>query len=556
MSANLHTNNPATPFPPPAPQRQPSPDKSATSAYTQDHRFWLTLTAGFLSLFLSAFDLVSVSTVLPVISHDLGSEISFVWIGSSYALSSTAFLTFSGQLSHVFGRRPVMLGCLAFFTAGSAVCGAAHNMTMMVIGRTIQGVGGGGVASMTSIVLSDLVPLSERAKFQGIYASIYAFAGGIGPVIGGAFAKKASWRWLFYLNLPICGIAIPLVAVYMRLPTPYGNLSLKQKLKKLDWIGNTMIVGSTASSIIGLTWGGVTFPWSSGQVLGTLIAGGCGLLAALVYELKFAAEPTIPPNLMKTRTAISGQLAIFAYAIVITTLVYYLPVYYQAVHLASPLRSGVILLSFVFTCPVCSVLAALSVKKIGLYRPQNLFAWSCAVIGLGIFCTIQVGDPISKPIGLSVLLGVGAGTLGATLIYPVLAPVPVEQQPHASALWVYVRTLASSWGIAIGGTVLQNQVGQHLPESISTILPAGQPVEYAIIPLLPSIDPITRQEVQGLFNDALRTIFEVTAAMAAFGLLTVFVSREIPLSRQVNEERTFKEKEKLSKLRVDGSRDA
>jgi len=393
------------------------------------------------------------------------------------------------------------------------------------------------------VVLSDLVPLRERGKFQAIYAGIYAFAGGIGPVIGGAFAKRASWRWLFYINLPICGLAIPLVAVFMVLPTPFANLSLKEKSKKFDLIGNLLIVGSSVSAIIGLTWGGTSFSWSSGQVLGTLCAGGCGFLIALLYEARFAQEPTIPPALLKTRTGISGLLATFAYSIITYMLIYYLPVYYQAIHLTSPLTSGALVLTFVFICPVFSLIGAISVTKLGKYRPQNLIAWSVLLVGLIVVCTINVQDPISKLAGMCVLLGVGAGVLGATLVFPVLASVPLRQQGQAAAVWVYVRTLAQPWGVAIGGAILQNQVGQHLPEAISTIVPTGQPIEYSIIPLLPSIDLLARQEVQRLFGNALRTIFELMAALAAFGVLTVLVSREIPLARRVNQERALPEKE-------------
>ncbi|KAF8573684.1 MFS multidrug transporter [Ramaria rubella] len=502
--------------------------------------FWLAFSSLCMALMLSALDLTAVSTILPVIANDLGSDISFIWIGSAYALASTAFLTLSGQLSHVFGRRPIMLACLIFFAVGSAVCGAARSMRMMAVGRTIQGVGGGGIASLASIVVSDMVPLRERGKFQGIYASIYAFAGGIGPVIGGAFAKHASWRWLFYLNLPICGIALVLVALFMHLPTPFGNLPLQAKLRRIDWIGNTVIIGSTTACMIAVTWGGVTFPWSSPRVLVPLCLGLVGLAAALVYELKFCSVPTIPPPVLNSVTAISGYFAVFLWAMVVVMLIFYLPVYYQAIKLTSTLRSGVLVLSFVFVCPVFSMLGGVSVVKFHKYRLQNLFGWICLVVGLSILCTFHTDDALAKVAGVSAVLGVGAGLHGTTLIFPLLAPVPVKQHPFAVALYIYVRSLGQSWGIAIGGTILQNQVGKHLPTVLSSLSANGGLVEYSAIPLIPTLGQPEQDEVRTAFMDALNVMYKVMVALAALGLVTVFLSREIPLTLEMDEERAFR----------------
>ncbi|KAF8581966.1 MFS general substrate transporter, partial [Ramaria rubella] len=491
----------------------------------------------------------SVSTILPVIANDLGSDVSFIWVGSAYTLcveASAAFLTLSGQLSHVFGRRPVILSCLILFAVGSAICGAAHSMRMLVVGRSnsnsleaIQGVGGGGISSLASIVISDMVPLRERGTFQGIYASIYAFSGGIGPVIGGAFAKHASWRWLFYMNLPICGIAMALVALFVRLPTPFGNLPLQAKFRRIDWIGNVMIVGSTTACMIAMTWGGVTFPWSSPRVLVALCVGLVGLAAALVYELKFCSVPIIPRSLLNSVTAISGYLAMFLWTMIFVMLIYYLPVYYQAIKLASVLRSGVLVLSFAFVCPVFGIIGGASVVKFHKYRPQNLFGWICLLVGLSVLCTFHTDDALAKVAGVSVLIGVGVGLNGNTLIFPLLAPVPPKDHTFAIALFTYVRSLAQSWGIAIGGTILQNELRKHLPV-LSGLSANGGLVEYAAIPLIPTLGQPEQDQVRTAFMDALNVMYKVMVAFGALGLATVFLSREIPLTLEMDEERAFR----------------
>ncbi|KAF8584266.1 MFS general substrate transporter [Ramaria rubella] len=447
-----------------------------------------------------------------MIANELGSDISFIWIGSAYTLASAAFLTLSGQLSHVFGRRPIMV------LFGSAVCGAAHDMRMM-------GVGGGGLTSLASIVTSDMVPLRERGNFQGILAAVYALAAGIGPVIGGAFAQHASWRWLFYLNLPICGIALVLVAFFMRLPTPFGDLPLRAKLRRIDWIGNAMIVGSTTACIIAMTWGGVTFPWSSARVLASLCVGLVGIAAALVYELKFCSVPV--------------YFAMFLWMMIVVMLIFYLPVYYQAIRLTSVLRSGVLVLSFAFIVPIFGMIGGASVVKLHQYRPQNLFAWICLVVGISVLCTVHIDDTLAKIGGVSVVIGIGAGIHGTTLIFPLLAPVPAQEHPFAIALFTYVRSLAQSWGIAIGGTILQNQVGKHLPTVLSSLSANRGLIEYSTIPLIPTLGQPERDEVRNAFMDALIVMYKVMVAFAAVGLATVFLSRDIPLALDMDEDRAF-----------------
>ncbi|THG93354.1 hypothetical protein EW026_g7860 [Hermanssonia centrifuga] len=278
-------------------------DQDSRSA-RKGFNFWMVFVAICVSLFLSALELTAVSTALPTIIHDLNGKEDFVWIASAYGLASTALLPASGGLAEIFGRRTAMLIALGLFSLGSALCGAARNMGWLIAARTVQGAGGGGILSLSSIILSDLVTLKERGLYNGMIGMTWSCAASIGPLVGGALAQGGNWRWLFYLNLPVAGLASVLVLMCLKLRTPPGTLH--EKLGRMDWIGNAIIMSSSSACVIALTWGGVKYPWTSPHILVPLILGLLGMCFFVFYEAQFAKEPLLPISLLSNRTSVSG----------------------------------------------------------------------------------------------------------------------------------------------------------------------------------------------------------------------------------------------------------
>ncbi|KAJ3543934.1 hypothetical protein NM688_g5798 [Phlebia brevispora] len=270
--------------------------------------FWLIILSLCMTLFLSALEMTSVSNALPTIIQELHG-VDYVWVGSAYVLASTSFLPASGGFAEAFGRRITMLIAVGLFTLGSALCGAAQDMNMLIGGRAVQGMGGGGILSITSIIVSDLVPLKERGLYNGLIGLTWGFATAIGPLVGGALAQNGHWRWLFYLNLPICGVASALVLAFLHLPTPAGTL--REKVLRIDWVGIALSTLSTVSCVIALTWAGIRYPWSSAKILVPLILGLFGLAIFLLYEATLARNPIVPPKLLANRTSLSGYLQTF-----------------------------------------------------------------------------------------------------------------------------------------------------------------------------------------------------------------------------------------------------
>ncbi|KAH9911656.1 MFS general substrate transporter [Fomitopsis serialis] len=488
--------------------------------------FWMILFALVISFFMVVLEGAAVGNASPTIASDL--DISqFAWIGTAYGLSSTALLPLSGGLAQIFGRRPVMLVSLAIFAVGGALSGASTGSTTLFAGRTVQGLGGGGVLTLSSIILSDIVALNERGLYNGILGLAWSAASGVGPVIGGSFAQNGHWRWLFYMNIPFAGLAAVLVLFFVKLPTPPG--SLRSKLEQIDWIGNALVMGSTTAIVIGMTWGGVDYAWSSAQVLVPLIIGGVGLVLFLLYEALWARNPLIPLSLILNRTSISGLIQTGLLSVPLTGLMYYLPVYYQACMLASPIRAGTLVFGVAFTVAPTTIVAGAMITVTKRYRPPIWFGWVLLLVGQGLLTTLTATSSKATSIGFQILTGIGIGAVYSSTYFPVLAPLPVEQNAPALALYVFLRSFAQIWGVAIGATVLQNQLSSRLPQAFLATLPSGASVAYSAIPAIPALASPLREEVQAAFAGSLDVLWRVQCALSAIGAFASLWMKGLPL---------------------------
>ncbi|KAI0687844.1 Mfs1.2 [Cerioporus squamosus] len=512
---------------------------SQVASTKKGFKFWMIFLSICLPLFLSAVENSAVSTALPVIVSDLHGD-DFLWVGAAYALASTAFLPMSGGVAEIFGRQPALLFSLLCFILGSALCGAARSMTWLIAARTIQGLGGGAILSVSSIIVSDLVQLKERGAYNGLIGLTWAIASGVGPVIGGALTTGGQWRWLFYLNLPICGVTIPMVLVFLKLPTPPGTW--REKMARIDYIGNFLVISSTASIVIGLTWGGVVYAWSSVHVLVPLILGLCGLAGFLVYEAKWARNPIVPILLLQNRTSISGWLyQNFVNTMISMTLVYYVPVYFQSCKDASPLQSSVYTLGWAVSIGPVIIAAGLSVAVLKIYRPQLWFAWVVYIVAMGVYTTVQADTSLAPNIGMLAVMGVGGGILYAVTYFPVLSPLPVSENAHALAFFSFCHSFSAVWGISIGAAVLQNELSRRLPSEFVEQLGSGVDLAYAAIPVIPSLPEPLKDEVRQAFGESLAVIWKVMVAFLGVGLLASLAMRDVSLHDHKDEKWTLQE---------------
>ncbi|ORY63676.1 iron permease [Leucosporidium creatinivorum] len=505
-------------------------------------RFWLVFLALCVSTFLSALDLTAVSTTLISMAADLDST-EYSWVGSAYALTSTALIPWTGGLAAIFGRRSTMLGSLVIFAAGSAITGAAPSMNIVILGRSIQGIGGGGILTMTEIVIVDLLPLAERGAFFGVVGAVWAIASAIGPPIGGALASAGQWRWLFYLNLPLTAIAIVLVLFFLRIKEP--QTTMKEKLAQMDYVNVLFVAGSTAT-ILGLTWGGVSYSWSSYKVLVPLILGIFGMALFLWIEKRFVKHPTVPFDILSNRTSLAGFLMNFIHGIVSLAAIYYLPVYFQATKGTSAIQSGVNLFTLSFTIAPFAIFTGISIGVSGHYKLQNFIGWSLTIIGFGLTSMLRWDSSKGAWVGYPILMGMGLGVLYASTNFPVLAPLKPSQQPHAMAFFGFTRAFGQVFGIAIGSTVLQNQLTKNLPSEFTSQLGGSSEIAFSAIPLISGLAEPLRTEVRAAFANSIQTIWQVMIGLAGLGFLVAFAMRSLPLTSEVDENWGLAEKKPAS----------
>ncbi|KAF7329101.1 MFS general substrate transporter [Mycena kentingensis (nom. inval.)] len=474
--------------------------------------FWLILFSLCLSLFVSALELTAISTALPTIAAalNLSSQSAFLWVGNAYSLASTAFLPLSGGLAEIFGRRPAMLFSIACFALGSALCGSASGVPVFLAGRAVQGLGGGGIRSLAVIILADLVTLEERGVYGVLTGLTWCTACITGPVIGGALVTRGAWRWLFYLNLPICTVAAVFVLVFLRLPTPQG--SFREKIGRLDLIGNILVISSTASCTLALTWAGTSESnsWTSPRVL-----------------VPLWCDPLVPFILVCNRTSLSGYIQAFIVGLVTLCVVYFLPLYFQlcAPSTSAPLHAAVLSLPLASLAPA-AVVAGVLVSKTKRYRPQMWAGWVLIVCGLAGLSWAS-GKSTGRTMAFSALTGVGLGFEYSTTMFPVQAPLPLSQNARALAFLTFVSSFAGVWGLTIGGAVLDNQFAARVP--------AGVYHTYALTPetsQLPS-------NVQNAFAESLGFVWAVLAGLAGIGLFASLWMDGLPLHSTLDENWTL-----------------
>ncbi|KAJ5659679.1 major facilitator superfamily domain-containing protein [Penicillium longicatenatum] len=516
-----------------------STSSSTVSAQDPDENFTLGMRGTLIFVILAvltlmaALDGTSISVALPIISKQLnGTAIEAFWSGTSFLLSSTVFQPSFASFSNIFGRRPVILVAIALFLAGAIISGVSNDFTHLLVGRSIQGVGGGGIIALTEVVVTDIVPLRHRGQYFGVFSGMWAIGSVSGPILGGAFSQNVTWRWIFYINFPFIGVGVVLVLVFMRLNMIPS--SLKEKLRQVDYIGTIIFVASMTSFLIPLTWGGVSYPWSSWHTLVPLIIGFVGLCFFGYYEHRFAVDPVIPPSIFMNRTATVSFIGSTLQGLVLWCTLYYLPLYYEAVKGYSPILSGVALFPETFTVAPSAMAVGIISSKTGSYRWAIWLGWAFATIGCGIMCLIKVDTSVPGWIFLNLVAGLGLGFLFPSLGFAIQASSTNENLATAVAMFSFFRALGQALGVAVGGAIFQNRMYQNLlkyPEftSVASEYSSDSAGLVQIIKAMP--DNIHKLHLREAYTDSLTIVWAVCCGVSAVGLLLSFFTEAYDLNQ-------------------------
>ncbi|KAK2839355.1 hypothetical protein FQN49_006219 [Arthroderma sp. PD_2] len=519
---------------------EPSSNQELSKKFDPKQRqFILILLSLCLIALVVSLDITSVAIALPRISTELQSQENYVWVANCFVFAQTAIQLVCGQVCDIFGRRTPMIISVVIFAIGSAVAGAASTTAALIAGRTIQGLGAGGINVLVELILCDLVPLSERAKYFGIVLSVTAIGTMAGPVIGGVLAE-ANWRWIFYLNLPVTGIV--LVSVIFFLPLQHGkNLSWARTVRRMDWIGYFLSIGSICAILFGLVSGGVVYSWLSWRTIFPIALGLTGWITFHWYEnSKFCKEPSIPPRLFLNRTAVSGFYMAFISSTLLIWVCYFWPVYFQGLHDASPMKAGIYILPFaVFLIPV-SIVSGIALGKIGAYRPIHFIGFSLSFVGLGLNTLLRQNTTVAAWVMFQIVDASGRGALFPTILPAILASLPESDTATATGMYAFLRSFGFVWGVTIPSIIFNAsfdryafQIKDHM---VRQNLTGGRAYASVGSYYVKSLPAATKSEVISTYVEALKIIWIAAIAFSATGFLFVFVEKEIPLRTELNTE--------------------
>ncbi|KAJ5762951.1 hypothetical protein N7533_001632 [Penicillium manginii] len=496
---------------------------------------------------MAALDGTSISVALPIMAEELnGTAIEAFWAGTSFLLCSTVFQPSFASLSNIFGRRPAVLTSILFFCVGAIVSAVANNFTQMLVGRSIQGIGGGGVIALTEVIITDLVPLRYRGQYFGIFSAMWSIGSVTGPILGGGFAQNVTWRWIFYINFPFIGIGTLFVILFLTLKL--APSSLLDKLRRIDYTGTILFVGSLSSFLIPLTWGGVSYDWDSWHTLVPLLVGVAGLAAFIFYEYRYAVEPIIPPAIFVNRTASVSFLGSVLQGLIMWCALYYLPLYYEAVREYSPILSGVALFPQTFTVAPSSVVIGILITATGKYRWAVWMGWVLSTIGLGLMCIIKRDTSVVGWVFLNIVPGLGLGSLFPSIGYAVQASADPRNLSIAVAMFSFFRALGQAIGVAVGGVVFQNQMHKNLLkyDSLAPMASAYSKDAAGLVQVIKAMpDGMDKNNLKDAYTDSLRIVWIVCCAISAVALAFSLLTEEYDLDRALETDQGLDKKARL-----------
>lgn len=504
-------------------------------------RFWIVFASLCAVMFLTALDSTVITIALPTISRSLRSN-QYTWIVNAYTLACSVFLLVVGQLADVFDRKPIVLACVFLLGAGSAVCGWAQTIGMMVAGRVVQGVGGGGIAVLAEVLCSDMVAIGERSKYLGLLLALAALGTVVGPSIGGGIVAHTSWRWIFYINLPLSGLAFALLLLVLPPQTPglaAARLPLAQKLRRIDWLGNALFAASATALLYGLITGGHDHPWRSAAVIAPLVCGAGGLAVFGWYEGSAgAAHPVAPPRLFNNRTAAALHLLACFVLLALTWSAYFLPVYFQAVLRASPERSSVLLLPTVLAPTPFSVAGGMLVAAFPR-RARDVHQAAAALLSVAfaVFTLFDAATPLPARIVAQAAAGAGVGLLVASILPALQAQLPARDVAAVTALFNFMRGLGAVWGVALPSVVFDARVAAALragavhDAALRERLAGGGAFALAGADFVGALPDATRAEVVALYVASLRVTWYVAMAFSLAAFLLACAEKRVEIKK-------------------------
>jgi EmrB/QacA subfamily drug resistance transporter len=471
-----------------------------------------------LVVLLASLDQTIVATALPTIVGDLGGLTHLSWVVTAYLLASTITGPLYGKFGDLYGRKSTLQVAIVIFLIGSALCGIAQNMPELIAFRALQGLGAGGLLTTTIAVVGDIIPPRDRGKYQGLFGAVFGVSTIVGPLLGGFFVDNLSWRWIFYVNLPIGAVALFVIAAVFHTRT-------ERVEHAVDYLGAGLLAGSLTCIVLFTSLGGTTFKWRSPEIA-VLIALGVIQLVLFILVEQRAAEPILPLELFRNRIFTVCAAIGFIIGLALFGSVTYLPLFLQIVKGRSPTSSGLQLTPMMAGLLVTSIVSGRLISRFGRYKPFPVAGTAVATIGMVLLSRLDLSSTTAYTSLAMVVLGLGLGAVMQVLVLAVQNAVDYRNMGVATAGSLLFRQIGGSIGIAVFGAIFSNRLHGELASQ----LPPGVHVPKTVSPaLIRHLPPAAHNAYVHAVAAALHPVFVVASVIAGVSFLLTWLLREVPL---------------------------
>ncbi|KAK1510935.1 major facilitator superfamily transporter [Colletotrichum tamarilloi] len=510
-------------------------DQNGKVVFNPSREFLLAFSALCAIALAVAFDATTLSVALPTMSVALGgTALEAFWSGTSFLLASTVLQPTVAGLSNIFGRKALVYVSALLFAVGSVVGALANNFHVVIAGRTIQGVGGGGILALTEVIITDLVPLAVRGQWFSLLSAVWSVGTVTGPLIGAGFAQNISWRWIFWINLPIIAIGAVMIFFFLKQAKVPGHIGTK--LKKFDWLGSFLFTAGSTSFLFGISTGGVMYEWASFRCLLPMILGVFILVTFGFWELKFAPVPMIDKGIFNNWTMVANYIMTVFHGMILWSILYFLVLYYQAVKDYSVVVSAVAALPESLTVAPSAMAVGLIAGVTGRYRWSLWAGWVMITFGAGLMCLMRPDTSVPAWIWLNIPIGLGTGMLFPAMALSIQAACEPALNGQAAAFYSFLRTFGQSVGVAVSGVIFQNAFRNRLLDIPSL---ADVAEEYSrdativveVIKRMPKGDAM-RADLVEAYCDALRAIWISLIAFGGFCMLISVTVKKYSLEQE------------------------